>query len=104
MYLKFQVFINGAEAEYPLHQGDLYGWRKYHSVHFASAAGLLVHCHPSLEACLFQISGFYFGKTRGLLGTLDNEQYDDFTLPSGHVSVCKMTRENYPKQNVFVYI
>ena len=92
------MYLNGAQTEYPLHKGDLYGWRKYHTVNFASSAGLLVHCHPSLEVCGFQLSGFYFGKTRGLLGTINNEQYDDFTLPSGHVSILRLSVSSVAKE------
>jgi hypothetical protein len=36
---------------------------------------------------MFYVSGFYFGKTRGLMGALDYEPWDDFKQPNGQVSL-----------------
>jgi hypothetical protein len=49
-------------------------------------AGLYISCKPDHNFCLFYVSGYYFGKTRGLLGALDYEPWDDFKLPNGQVS------------------
>lgn len=84
--LLLQVVVNGKSSEYPVSVGDIAVWRKYHSIGLYSNAGLKILCVESLEHCTFILSGFYFGKTRGLLGTYNNEPYDDLTGPAGNVS------------------
>lgn len=44
--------------------------------------------------CTVHVSGFYLGKLRGILGDGNNEPYDDFTLPSGHVSALSTVKKN----------
>ncbi|KAK7794405.1 hypothetical protein R5R35_011682 [Gryllus longicercus] len=77
--------VNGAASEYPVQQGDIQAWRRYYSINIKSKAGIFVHCHTNFDICVFHVSGFYHGRTRGLLGTIDNEQYNDFSLPNGKV-------------------
>ncbi|KAG8239493.1 hypothetical protein J437_LFUL018050, partial [Ladona fulva] len=36
--------------------------------------------------CFVYVNGYYFAKTRGLLGTVNNEPYDDFIMPNGKVA------------------
>lgn len=40
--------------------------------------------------CAVHVSGFYHGKLRGILGDANNEPYDDYTLPSGKVCICRV--------------
>lgn len=35
--------------------------------------------------CYIEVSGFYHGKLRGLLGDGNNEPFDDFRIPNGKV-------------------
>ncbi|CAH0386450.1 unnamed protein product [Bemisia tabaci] len=80
------VQLNGKPSEYPAFSGELSAWRRYHTVNMRSNAGVMAVCSLNLDACAFHISGYYFDKVRGLLGTLNNEDYDDFTLPNNKIS------------------
>lgn len=77
--------VNGAPKEYPIEEGDLSAWREYDNVVMKSDYGVKVTCNIDINLCSIEVSGFYFGKTRGLLGTISNEEWDDFTLPDGTV-------------------
>ncbi|XP_075230090.1 retinoid- and fatty-acid binding glycoprotein apolipophorin [Lycorma delicatula] len=80
------VHVNGAPSEFPVSLDELKAWRRYPTVNAFSKAGILIHCTTNLDFCTFRVSGFYFGKTRGLLGTINNEPYNDLTLPNGKVA------------------
>lgn len=41
-----------------------------------------LRCNLKYDLCILELSGYYFGKTAGLLGTMNNEPMDD-TLTSG---------------------
>ncbi|WP_266145802.1 VWD domain-containing protein, partial [Escherichia coli] len=78
--------VNGRPTEYPADEGEFHAWREYNRVGIQTKAGVKVTCETSIELCTFEINGFYFGKTRGLLGTINNEPWDDFTKPDGQVA------------------
>jgi len=81
------VLANGQPADLPVSVGDLHLWRKYNAgTGFATTSGLMFFCTPHLQSCAFSVNGFYFGKTRGLLGTYNNEPYDDILLPQGKLA------------------
>ncbi|XP_047104150.1 apolipophorins isoform X1 [Schistocerca piceifrons] len=80
------LLVNGRPTEYPADEGDFHAWREYNRVGIQNKAGVKVTCETSIELCTFEINGFYFGKTRGLLGTINNEPWDDFTKPDGQVA------------------
>merc|ERR1712212_1467704 len=48
-----------------------------------SKKGMTGSCHMKTEICTVAISGWYFGKTGGLLGTYDYEPSTDMTNPMG---------------------
>jgi len=48
-----------------------------------SKKGMTVSCHMKTEICTVAISGWYFGKTGGLLGTYDYEPSTDMVNPMG---------------------
>ncbi|XP_025406452.1 uncharacterized protein LOC112680523 [Sipha flava] len=50
-----------------------------------SMRGISLICNMRFQYCTFHISGWYFGKTAGLLGTLDNEPSDDMLSSNGYV-------------------
>jgi len=82
--------VNGQPAEYPFssgESGEIVAWKDFESVNVHHKAGLRVTCKTTYNFCMFYVSGFYFGKTRGLLGALDYEPWDDFKQPNGQVSV-----------------
>ncbi|PNF29921.1 hypothetical protein B7P43_G07271 [Cryptotermes secundus] len=76
---------NGQPAEFPLISGNFKVWKDFGSVNLKHDAGLFISCKQDHNFCFFAVSGYYFGKTRGLLGTLDYEPWDDFKLPNGQV-------------------
>lgn len=45
-----------------------------------SAKGFTLNCNLQFDLCWFDLSGWYFGKTAGLLGNMNNEKYDDNVL------------------------
>jgi hypothetical protein len=49
----------------------------------SSKKGMTVTCNMNTEICTVAISGWYFGKTGGLLGTYNYEPSDDMTNPMG---------------------
>lgn len=76
----------GKAAEYPQHQGSLYAWRNYHTVSMLTTFGAEIECSEDLKTCHIRVSGFYSGKTRGLLGNGNGEPYDDYLLPNGKIT------------------
>lgn len=89
-FLQFKA--NGQLAEYPFISGDIVAWKTFESVNVQHKAGIFVSCKTTYSFCLFYVSGFYFGKTRGLLGALDYEPWDDFKQPNGQVSLWVYTQ------------
>ncbi|XP_041972420.1 uncharacterized protein LOC121728328 [Aricia agestis] len=47
------------------------------------AAGLAVECHLVFRTCKLQVSGWHYATLGGLLGTYNNEQFDEHNLPDG---------------------
>lgn len=102
LYSLYQVLFNGKPADLPIHEGDLHMFSRYQDgIGFATNSGVLFFCASNLKTCAFQINGFYFGKTRGLLGTYNNEPYDDTTVPGGKVSGFKFYLSS---QDFFYYL
>lgn len=80
------IILNGKAGDFPIHQNDISGWRDYASTTIKHQAGVWIRKYSKLDLIYISINGFYFGRTRGLLGTINNEQYDEFTLPNGHIA------------------
>lgn len=80
------ILVNGKPQDFPALQGDLSAWRRYESANIRSRAGVFVTCDMQHQVCQFFVSGFYFGRTRGLLGNMNYEQFDDMTMPSGKIA------------------
>lgn len=51
-------------------------------LHIESEKGFKVQCNLQYDICTMELEGWYFGKTSGLLGTMNNEPFDDI-LTSG---------------------
>ncbi|KAK6621829.1 hypothetical protein RUM44_001636 [Polyplax serrata] len=80
------VSVNGAHGDYPVKLNNFDGWVRYGTFNLKHKSGVHITKYHRQDAFLFRISGFYFGRTRGLLGTISNEHYDDYLLPNGHVA------------------
>ncbi|XP_024085563.1 apolipophorins [Cimex lectularius] len=50
-----------------------------------SKNGFTLKCNFKYDVCGFKISGWYFGKTAGLLGTVDNEAKTDYLTSYGYL-------------------
>ncbi|RZF40650.1 hypothetical protein LSTR_LSTR014453 [Laodelphax striatellus] len=48
--------------------------------------GFQLRCTFQHGVCVFTLEGWYFGKTAGLLGTMDSERSNDLTTAEGHVT------------------
>ncbi|RZC36402.1 apolipophorin, partial [Asbolus verrucosus] len=80
-----QVTLNNAPAELPVRKPNVAAYRNNERIVLVSSYGARVTCGPELVVCAINLSGFYHGKIRGLLGNGNNEPYDDFTLPNGKI-------------------
>ncbi|CAL8089591.1 unnamed protein product [Orchesella dallaii] len=49
-------------------------------------SGAVVGCSVTQDVCAVKIDGFYHGKVLGLLGTLNQERFDDLRKPNGDIS------------------
>ncbi|VVC30431.1 Hypothetical protein CINCED_3A001550 [Cinara cedri] len=50
-----------------------------------SEKGLSLICNMNFQYCTFHVSGWYYGKTAGLLGTLNHEPSDDMLSSNGYL-------------------
>ncbi|KAJ8955430.1 hypothetical protein NQ318_003528, partial [Aromia moschata] len=76
-----QIGDSGANR-LPAQIGDVYLYRDADILTVESSAGFILECNVKFHICLFEISGWYFGKTAGLWGTFNNEPFDDFLTSS----------------------
>uniref|UniRef100_A0AAG5D4D0 Vitellogenin domain-containing protein n=1 Tax=Anopheles atroparvus TaxID=41427 RepID=A0AAG5D4D0_ANOAO len=83
---KAVVKFNGKETDLPIHQKDVYAFRKYYTVTVGTKYGAQVMCTTDLKICHFFVSGFYLGRLRGLLGNGNYEPFDDLALPDGKIT------------------
>lgn len=63
----------------PTSFGDLMITRDINVVTVTSEKGFVIKCNLEYDVCSIEISGWYFGKIAGVLGTMSNEKYDDRT-------------------------
>lgn len=81
------ITVDGQRVELPV-AVDRQTWIKHtgerivvHSEH-----GIEVECILHYDICTIELSGWYFGKTGGMLGTFDYEPSNDFSFPNGTVA------------------
>lgn len=79
-----QIKIDGGRVELPVAVG-IQTWIKHigEKVVVHSELGIQVECNLHYDICAIELSGWYFGKTGGMLGTFDYEQSNDLSLPNG---------------------
>lgn len=68
----------------PIQIGDTIIYRVWDILVIKSKNGFQLSCNLQFDFCSFEVSGWYFGKTAGIMGTVNNEMYDDF-MTSKHV-------------------
>ncbi|KAK9890371.1 hypothetical protein WA026_010464 [Henosepilachna vigintioctopunctata] len=69
---------DSVHSKLPVEIGDTFIHRDFDIVTVDSAAGFILECNTKFHICTFEVSGWYFGKTAGLFGTINNEASDDF--------------------------
>jgi len=73
------VRIDGGKVELPVERVNTTVTKEGEKVKLVNSHGLTVTCDWSADYCSVHMSGWYFAKTAGLLGTYNNEGSDDFT-------------------------
>lgn len=48
-----------------------------------SAKGFTLTCNLRFDVCWFELTGWYFGRTAGIFGNMNNELHDEFRGPLG---------------------
>ncbi|CAH2060387.1 unnamed protein product, partial [Iphiclides podalirius] len=82
-----QAALNGANHGLPVAEKESFAFRQTNgNLGIGSTYGVLAICYGKLESCYIEVSGFYLGKLRGLLGDGNNEPFDDFRMPNGKIS------------------
>ncbi len=81
IFSNFKVNVDGAQTELPIVAGKTYVSREGNFIKVTNEHGIRVTCDVSHDRCTVDVSGWYYGKTGGLLGTYDNEPANDFTTP-----------------------
>ncbi|RVE54932.1 hypothetical protein evm_000299 [Chilo suppressalis] len=83
-----QVILDGQAHGFPVVTKDLMVLREPNgAISFGSKDNIMVKCSQNkFEICYVEVSGFYLGKLRGLLGDGNNEPYDDFRMPNGKIT------------------
>nr|CAD7196633.1 unnamed protein product [Timema douglasi] len=73
-----EVTFQKGMSRLPLEFGDIYVYQETSMININSVRGFSLRCNLKFDTCTFTLSGWYFGKTAGLLGTMDNEPSTDF--------------------------
>jgi len=82
--------VNGRATSVPGSAGDL-KVEKVKDWITGRGRGFSVACSTVQDVCAVKISGFYQGKTNGLLGTYNNEIFDDINSPNGEVGTFRVS-------------
>ncbi|CAH1158795.1 unnamed protein product [Phyllotreta striolata] len=62
----------------PMQIGETYLYKDSGLFKAESQLGFILECNMKFHTCMFEMSGWYYGKTAGLWGTYNNEPTDDF--------------------------
>lgn len=73
--------------------------REGNSIVVSTKNGFQVNCNTIREICTFRISGWYYGKTAGLLGTYNYEEHDELERPMGVAAVNSVSSKKWEFEN-----
>merc|ERR1712079_201276 len=73
-----KVTLDKRNSQLPIQFDHTYAYREENTIVVENSEGLKVSCNTVYNVCTFTISGWYFGKTGGLLGIYDNEPSNDW--------------------------
>merc|ERR1712045_898829 len=80
-----KVTMDKRNTQLPIQFDHTYAYREENTVVVENSEGLKISCNTVHNVCTFTISGWYFGKTGGLLGVYDNEPSNDWMNPEREV-------------------
>ncbi|XP_043224104.1 uncharacterized protein LOC122382611 isoform X2 [Amphibalanus amphitrite] len=80
----YKITADGRPADAPLELGDLRAVRSGDLITVSLPGWLELKCNQRSDVCALEISRWMFGRTGGLFGTLDNEQFTDLQTPDHH--------------------
>ncbi|KAL3868012.1 hypothetical protein ACJMK2_040851 [Sinanodonta woodiana] len=86
IYPTYQVTIDAQPTDLPYRYEKLVIKRIGNSIHLDNGKGLNLISDIDNNFHFIRISGWYFNKVRGLLGTYNNEPYDDVMTVKGDVA------------------
>lgn len=75
----------GVSAKLPLQLKKAYIYREGDVIVIDSLQGFTLKCNMKFDICKLHLSGYYFGKTAGLWGTINNERRDDFLASTDRI-------------------
>lgn len=84
---------NNLTSILPTSVGDLIITRELNVVTVSSRRGFTVRCNLEFDVCSIELSGWFFGKIAGVLGTMNNERFDDLTTSDNMIT---------PEENEFI--
>lgn len=70
----------------PTTSGDFLITRELNVVTVTSIYGFKIQCNLEFDVCHFELSGWYFGKIAGVLGTMNNENFDDLATSDNEIT------------------
>ena len=82
IYPDSKVLLNGRRSELPIDLPTTSVLRNSDIIKVINKHGLEISCNLPYDSCKIEVSGFYFGRTAGLLGTYDNEPSTDMMMTS----------------------
>ncbi|KAH7986563.1 hypothetical protein HPB49_025907 [Dermacentor silvarum] len=77
----YKVTKAGSKIELPVQVGSTTIHREGHVITVENERGLKISCNLAYDQCVTEVTGDYFGKTGGLLGTYDYEDKLDLMTP-----------------------
>lgn len=77
--------IENSIRQLPADLNGTYVYQEFGMATVVSKRGFILDCNLKFDVCTFTVAGWYFGKTAGLLGTIDNEPSNDFMTSDGYV-------------------
>ncbi|KAL1492708.1 hypothetical protein ABEB36_010924 [Hypothenemus hampei] len=81
---KDRVKVNDSETTLlPLQIGNNRLYRESEIITLRGDQGFYLECNVKYQICIFEVSGWHYGRTAGLWGTYNNEPSDDLSTPEG---------------------
>lgn len=83
IFQNFRTVVDRANVDLPVSINGMSIKRSGNQLQVSSSKGINVACNMDTEICTVSMSGWYFGKTGGLLGSYDYEPETDIVNPMG---------------------